>query len=226
MFFCFDLFSEQNIEKMNISKVMNKFYPERKVEILPHSFNNYWLVRLFHSEIVNDELLILIKKKNGKYKIQEIKFDEKYIVSARLIKLTGINNIFIELFSSTEAGNGYLYICDTNLDIKLKTKAYDSHQESKEYYEFHKSKLFHNRPYTIETISAMYKNYQLNVKYLKKPVGRLIVFGFCDYFLESENKDLVKIIFSEKVEKYYQYSAYNGKFKYLKNISKDRTPDW
>jgi len=158
-----------------------------------------WLVRTAESKY--SVMLYDMKTR----KMQKFPISEDNILSAQFISIPYIKESLIEIISSTNKGDGYLYLFRTNMSLMLQTRYFDSRREALDYSIYGKLKIYEKMGDVTAPVSRIYRNNHLNVAYDADLKTKTIkIFGYCDYLANVENADTT--VYTEYVEKIYRYS--------------------
>ncbi len=188
------------------------------IVVLGSNNRNQWLVKLS-----NPTPTIALMDING-HKMYQIPIEENGILSAQFITLPYMRESVIEVVGCSTGGKGSLYLFNADLVVLLKTRYFDSHREKVPYEGYHAIKAFAKRQSQTETISQVYRNSHLQVDYRDTRNKTVKVTGYCDYIAEGDGEAVT--VFSEGVEKYFQYSDTKKKFEYVGNISMPENAAW
>ena len=142
---------------------------------------------------------------------REIKISENNFLSARLVNY--MDTIIVEVTGMTNAGNGNLYLLDTDLNTLLETHYVDWHMDYRGYFAFVELEQFSNREYTgAEEISRIFRGGTLNIDYNYNGENIIRIYGTADYVLQIFPSEEEEIILSEEIDEMYVYTREDNKF--------------
>jgi len=178
-----------------------------------------WLIRTAESQY--SVLLYDMKIR----KMLRFPIGEENILSAQFISIPYVKESLIEIVSSTNKGDGYLYVFNTAMRPLLQVRYFDSRRETLDYAIYGKLKISEKLGDVKTPVSRIYRDNHLNINYDADIKNKTIkVSGYCDYLTAVLNGETT--VYTEYVEKTYRYSDTAKEFLYQAGESYPENESW
>ncbi|HNY22380.1 MAG TPA: hypothetical protein PKO22_09570 [Treponemataceae bacterium] len=178
-----------------------------------------WLIRTAESQY--SVLLYDMKIR----KMLRFPIGEENILSAQFISIPYVKESLIEIVSSTNKGDGYLYVFNTAMRPLLQVRYFDSRRETLDYAIYGKLKISEKLGDVKTPVSRIYRDNHLNINYDADVKNKTIkVSGYCDYLTAVANGETT--VYTEYVEKTYRYSDTAKEFLYQAGESYPENESW